>query len=67
MAVINRIEGDNVPRSARLKSKSGFYHIMFRGNELKDIFMDDEDRNLSIRQIASILGIGRGMVQRVKA
>lgn len=34
-----------MPRTARLISKSNTYHVMFRGNELRDIFMDDEDRN----------------------
>jgi len=32
-----------MPRIARKESKSGVYHIMFRGNELRDIFLDDED------------------------
>ncbi|MCB8814625.1 transposase [Desulfosporosinus shakirovi] len=34
-----------MPRSARQRSNSRIYHIMFRGNELRDIFIDDEDRN----------------------
>jgi len=34
-----------MPRSARQRSNSRVYHIMFRGNELRDIFIDDEDRN----------------------
>jgi len=32
-----------MPRCARPLSKTGVYHVMVRGNELKDIFMDDED------------------------
>lgn len=34
-----------MPRTARRISKSKTYHIMFRGNELRNIFMDDEDRS----------------------
>jgi len=33
-----------MPRSARVLSETGVYHVMLRGNELKDIFIDDEDR-----------------------
>jgi len=33
-----------VPRQSRELSKSKIYHIMIRGNEKKDIFLDDEDR-----------------------
>ena len=33
-----------MPRTARAASQSGIYHVMFRGNELSDIFIDDEDR-----------------------
>ncbi len=31
-------------RVARQKLESGYYHIMNRGNECRNIFMDDEDR-----------------------
>ncbi len=31
-------------RLERIKSKSGYYHIMLRGNEKKDIFKCDEDK-----------------------
>ncbi|TGE38075.1 transposase [Desulfosporosinus fructosivorans] len=33
-----------MPRQQRLQSKSGYYHIMLRGNERRNIFNDDEDR-----------------------
>lgn len=33
-----------MPRQSRLHSMSGVYHIMMRGNEKKDIFIDNEDR-----------------------
>lgn len=34
----------NMPRQVRKQSNSKVYHIMLRGNEKKDIFLDDEDR-----------------------
>lgn len=33
-----------MPRQQRQKSQSGYYHIMIRGNERKNIFRDDKDR-----------------------
>ncbi|MBO8159052.1 transposase [Thermosyntropha sp.] len=33
-----------MPRSRRVKSRSGCYHVILRGNEKKPIFYDDEDR-----------------------
>lgn len=33
-----------MPRQERKKSSSGYYHIMLRGNERKNIFKDDEDK-----------------------
>lgn len=38
-------------RSQRIKAKSGFYHIMLRGNEKKNIFLDDQDRERFIETI----------------
>ena len=32
-------------RSARAKSKTSIYHIMLRGIDRRDIFLDDEDRD----------------------
>ncbi|NLD48980.1 MAG: transposase [Clostridiaceae bacterium] len=40
-----------MPRRARLLSESGIYHIMVRGNEKKEIFVDDEDRARSLEII----------------
>lgn len=37
-------EAGIMPRRARLLCESGIYHIMIRGNEKKNIFIDDEDR-----------------------
>ncbi|MBE0466825.1 MAG: transposase [Candidatus Desulforudis sp.] len=33
-----------MPRLPREKSKSGYYHIMLRGNERKNIFHDEDDK-----------------------
>ncbi len=33
-----------MPRIARLKTESGYYHIMKRGNERRNIFTEDDDR-----------------------
>ncbi len=34
-----------MPRQQRNKSKSGYYHIMIRGNERKNIFLDEQDKS----------------------
>jgi putative transposase len=33
-----------LPRHARMSSKTQIYHVMVRGNERKNIFIDDEDK-----------------------
>ena len=33
-----------MPRTQRVRSNSGYYHIMLRGNERKNIFLSDEDK-----------------------
>lgn len=33
-----------MPRQARLRSNTGIYHVMLRGNERKSVFIDDEDK-----------------------
>lgn len=33
-----------MPRIQRVRSNSGYYHIMLRGNERKNIFLSDEDK-----------------------
>ncbi|WHH60722.1 transposase [Petroclostridium sp. X23] len=33
-----------MPRQERIKSKSGYYHIMIRGNEKKNIFLNEQDK-----------------------
>jgi len=31
-------------RYQRIKSETGYYHVMLRGNEKKNIFIDEEDK-----------------------
>ena len=33
-----------MPRQQRDRSNTGYYHIMIRGNERKDIFIDEQDK-----------------------
>lgn len=33
-----------MPRSARMHSESGIYHVMLRGNERKEIFLEEENK-----------------------
>jgi len=40
-----------MPRHSRKSSKTGIYHIMLRGNERKDIFIDEEDKGKFIKII----------------
>jgi putative transposase len=51
-ACIKSKGGDILPRTARTASKSGVYHIMFRGNELRDIFIDDEDKSRFLQTLS---------------
>ncbi|TCT12216.1 REP element-mobilizing transposase RayT [Natranaerovirga pectinivora] len=40
-----------MPRQARKRSGTGIYHIMLRGIDKRNIFLDDEDRNIFIEKI----------------
>lgn len=40
-----------MPRAAREKSESGIYHIMMRGTNRKEIFLDDEDNRRFLRTL----------------
>jgi putative transposase len=33
-----------MPRHKRILSKTGIYHVMMRGNEKKNLFLDEEDK-----------------------
>jgi REP element-mobilizing transposase RayT len=53
-----------MPRTARVKSRTGIYHIMVRGINRQDIFHDDEDRKryldtlkrITVENISEVLG-----------
>ena len=36
----------SMPRKQRAKSNTGYYHVIARGNEQKNIFVDDENKNI---------------------
>jgi len=38
-------------RQQRIKSKSGYYHIMLRGNERKNVFNDDDDKQQFLEEL----------------
>lgn len=43
--------GDFMPRSARLKSSTGYYHIMLRGINRSNIFKSDQDKAFFLNSI----------------
>jgi len=43
-AFVKLKKGDKMPRYPRKRSLSGIYHIMLKGIDGRDIFLDDEDR-----------------------
>ncbi|MFP4698631.1 MAG: hypothetical protein ACLFMO_07985 [Eubacteriales bacterium] len=40
-----------MPREARKRSSTGIYHIMLRGIDKRNIFLDDQDREKFIEKI----------------
>lgn len=46
-----------MPRQMRRQSKSKIYHVMIRGNERKNIFLDDEDRTRFINTLIKVAGL----------
>ncbi len=40
-----------MPRQQRDKSNTGYYHIMIRGNDRKDIFLDEQDKLYFIKRL----------------
>jgi REP element-mobilizing transposase RayT len=46
-----------MPRAARAKSKSGVYHVMLRGINRQQIFLDDEDNAVFIGTLRRICGL----------
>ena len=47
-----------MPRRSREKSETGIYHIMLRGIDKQQIFMDDKDNNKFIEAVKNAKGIG---------
>lgn len=45
-----------MPRTTRIKSETGIYHIMMRGNNRQQIFEDDEDREKFLETIQRYKG-----------
>lgn len=45
-----------MPRYARITSSTNIYHIMVRGNERKEIFLDDDDRTRFLDTIQKMKG-----------
>ena len=48
-----------MPRRAREKSATGIYHIMLRGIDKRDVFLDDEDRMQFIENIIKAKQVGK--------
>jgi len=48
-----------MPRFARIKSITGIYHIMLRGIDKRDIFLDDEDRTKFLENMNKAKEIGK--------
>jgi putative transposase len=46
--------GDDMPRVARIKSKTGVYHAMVRGINRQDIFQDREDRLVFLEKLSAV-------------
>ncbi len=47
-----------MPRYQRKKSASGIYHVILRGNERKDIFIDEDDKNRFLYTLERMKGKG---------
>lgn len=44
-----------MPRTARIAVNGVFYHVLFRGIERRDLFLDDEDRAFFCSRLSSLL------------
>lgn len=51
-----------MPRSARKRSESGFYHIICRGSAKQIIFEDDDDRAFFMERLSSLLITHEGIL-----
>jgi len=48
-----------MPRQARKRSSTGIYHIMLRGIDKRNIFLDNEDRMKFIEKIKKAMVVGK--------
>ena len=48
-----------MPRQARQRSNTGIYHVMIRGIDKRDIFLDEEDRTKFIECLLKAKGKGK--------
>lgn len=48
-----------MPRKARERSSTGIYHIMLRGIDKRDIFIDDEDRMKFLENVEKAKKVGK--------
>ena len=65
-----------MPRKQRAKSKTGYYHVIARGNERKNILADNENKmyfieklkgelNLSLRKMIEIIGSNKDKINKL--
>ena len=45
-------------RAWRIEYEGALYHVLSRGNERRDIFLDDDDRTLFLTGLAEAVVIG---------
>lgn len=50
--------GGCMPRNAREKSETGIYHVMLRGIDKRDIFLDDEDKKTFLSHLFKAKELG---------
>ena len=52
---LHNISKNIMPRSARIDMPGELYHVIVRGIERRDIFLDDEDRLSFVQRLSSLL------------
>ena len=51
---INKVGGIFLPRRIRKQVEPGIYHVMLRGNEKKDIFYDEQDKQRMVDTVIKV-------------
>ena len=65
-----------MPRKQRAKSNTGYYHVIARGNERKNILVDDQNKmyfieklkgelNLSLKKMTEIIGSNKDKINKM--